>query len=296
MPGVSIDSNGYPRIEGHYGPITLNGDRLGVFPNHIAALWTLRHSQATRDCNAFMIIEDDVALPQGLKAYLDQVLWPDEETAIGGLLLFTHRIFAGIAPGWHTWNTSIYHTLWGAQALAFSAAGLDAWLASPLHCLHEEKKAAAANAFADSELTKFCSVYNRSLWFAVGNGGNSLIAHLGTESSVFGGGAGSMPGRNERAFAGRTIESPTWSDNLKTEPTAAAAPVVSPAKQIIGETYSQRAERRLAKCVKCVHWISQEESGPDLAQGCNQCVQIAIKPTLANIGAVGPRCKRGYWI
>lgn len=278
---------GTPIPEGYDGPVTVNGDRLGVFPNYLQACWTLRHSQRTADCNAYVLMEDDVALARGLRRYLeDYACWPCCETQLAALCLFMHRLVPAPGPGWHRFRQGApdmggtWPTLWGAQALAYSKPGIDAWLASPLHCLHRENPVASMNWYADSELTRFSEAKSRPIYYAVGTEHDSLAAHMGYESSVFGG-SNRFAGHKEATFVDVRTLKPTWVDppaNLTTRRAIQAAE----------ENDVQRAERRLATCRVCPHWDAEE--------GCGACNQIALKPTPQNIGnAIGPRCKLQRW-
>lgn len=288
-------ANGKVRLAGYDGPVTLNGERCGVYPNHYLAMSAMRHSQATRDANAYLILEDDVVLAKGLRAYLDQsACWPSPDDRLAALCLFTHNYFADSGPGWHLYTPEVWYSLWGAQALAFSRYAVDEWLASPIARLHFEAENPRAARFADSELTRWANATRKEIWYACGKNGESLVSHRGEMSSVFGHDFGSIKSRQEAVFADKTTMRLDWTD----PPRGRVEPLVVSTDPILNGEQARTARRasRTPICEACPHWIDAEEVvARGMPQGCDLCSREDRKPTLVNIGEIGPICKRGLW-
>lgn len=293
LPGLSI-RDGVPRLNGYDGPVTINGERCGVFPNHYLALVAMRHSQATQGANGFLLLEDDVLLARGLATYLDQyVAWPCAENQLAALCLFTHQYFANWGPGWHRYTKEVWYSLWGAQALAFSKRSLDDYLESPLHRLHVERPIARESRFADSELTRWADALDRQIWFACGLQGQSLVRHMGDMSSVFDHGEGSIRRRSEASFADSATMKLDWRDPPRPRETLIVS--TEPIRNGV-EAAAERKARRLPICDQCPHWVEPDESAQrGVPPGCDLCATPGKKPTLETLGDLSVVCKRGLW-
>lgn len=251
----------------------------GAWRNQHAALGDLAASQGLRDADAILLLEDDVELPPGLRAYLDEsVLWPPEKRGkLAAINLFLTAEYAGGAIGWYAGPT------WGGQALVFSRESALAYLADPSTRRHKFHADPRGDLHGDMALELFARRDLRQFWLARGPGGASLAAHRGAKSSIWAEKDAPLAGnRKERLWAGDLLAGRLF------------APVPRrPAPVAAGEDL---AARRLAVCRACpAHkWRGDERLGVSPACRCNlRPAGVVIDAT--TIGDPTLECPRRYW-
>ena len=105
--------------------VTWRENSVGAWPAWYLGLAELLLQQPHAD--AYVLLQDDVILydRESLRAYLEEVLWPGDETGLVSLF------YTGLhpAPGWHT-SPADWH--WGAQGFVFPPPVARALLCDPV--------------------------------------------------------------------------------------------------------------------------------------------------------------------
>jgi hypothetical protein len=116
-PGAAIP-RGFPERR-----VTRRSERVHAWPNFLLALMELLLRQPHAD--AYLLCEDDVLFCGGLRAYLEETLWPAERLGVVSLFTSGYRDpgnGAGFFPTRHGLAT------WGAQAFLFPNAAARAMI------------------------------------------------------------------------------------------------------------------------------------------------------------------------
>lgn len=276
--------------DGFNGAVNMNGRPRGTFPNQFNGLHSLVFGRETCRATALIMLEDDVRLCPGLRDFLERfVLWPVEPQQLGCISLYTCAIYGKSAPGWYEWSRPRF---WGAQALMWSKEAAIQYLKTPFADNRLENRNIAANDFSDGQVSAWASAMGRSVRFAVGVEGASLVEHIGEVSSVFE--YGNEGGRRHWWSVGQEMrgeqrpkEECPYSPNGRS---FFAAPGITNPAPPTWENSQARAARRLEICQKCDAWVGPD-SHPE-QKHCSACA-CATPRTADKLGTLGIACPRG---
>ena len=156
--------------------LTRRGQRLGAFPNWYLALAEL-YMQAPRS-GAYLICQDDVLLAEGLRAYMEGVLWPGPVVGVVSVYCPSH-VGRGKSHGFHAhdggWNTA------GALAYLFPNPSVRAFLSDPMVVNHRHHGPASGMRNIDSLVGAWCRQSRRPYFVHV----PSLAQHIGSTTTVW---------------------------------------------------------------------------------------------------------------
>jgi hypothetical protein len=114
-PWLFVDGGTRLDARRNHLPVTYREEKVGAWPNFYLALLELLMRQPEAD--AYLLVQDDALFYDGenLRAYLETMLWPDENVA--AVSLYCPEPYTRRQAGWYqldeTW-------VWGALALVFS--------------------------------------------------------------------------------------------------------------------------------------------------------------------------------
>jgi hypothetical protein len=149
--------------------------RIGAWPNYYLALaeLLLRHPGA----DAYMILQDDALLIQnpGLRANLEQVLWPGDRPGI--VSLYCARPYTQASPGWYALPMQ---WMWGALAFIFPADVARRFLADPEVLAHRGLGPEGLSGI-DLLVGRFAHRNDLPVYFPT----PSLVQHIGHVSSLW---------------------------------------------------------------------------------------------------------------
>lgn len=163
-----------PEEYGHL-ECTSRNSTVGAFPNFHLALLELYHRNPEAD--AFLMVQDDVVLYEhpGLRAYLEDVLWPGTREGIASL--FTSQVYAREDVGWSEFEGQ---WLWGAQAFIFSNS-VAVELLTGEHLARHRTESHNGLALIDHCIGKWAVEQNVPVMFPT----PSLAQHIGHTSTLW---------------------------------------------------------------------------------------------------------------
>jgi len=175
-PRLFADADALISSEWTHLPVTRRDLQVGAFPNWYLGLTELVMRQPQAD--AYLLCQDDVIFCRGVRAYLEQTLWPAER--VGVVSLFCPSLYArGKLPGFHVedrgWDT------WGAQAYLFSPFSAESLLTSPIPIQHRRCGPAGGARNIDSVVGHWCR--EARLPYFVHS--PSLVQHIGVTSTLY---------------------------------------------------------------------------------------------------------------
>lgn len=159
-----------------YLPVALRDGVLGAFPNWYLSLAELVMRNPHAD--AYFLCQDDVLLSRGLRAYLEQTLWPAPDVGIVSVYCPSHYA-VGQTKGFHIENRG--WDSWGALAYIFPNPSARAVLTDPAVLNHRHHGPAEGLRNIDSLLGSFCR--RRRLRYLVHV--PSLAQHIGETSTIW---------------------------------------------------------------------------------------------------------------
>jgi hypothetical protein len=166
------------RVPGCFGhlPGTLRSPAAGAWPNHYLALLELALRQP--DADAFLIVQDDALLYDGenVRAYLEQALWPAGRLPV--VSLFCPEPYTAEHYGWHRYRKN---WVWGAQALVFPRAVLQAYLRDRAVCEHRWRSGGGGLVQIDVLIGWWARRRRIPFWFPT----PSLVQHVGETSTLW---------------------------------------------------------------------------------------------------------------
>jgi hypothetical protein len=175
FPHLFMDSA--VRISGRFGhlPGTLRSPAAGAWPNHYLALLELTMRQP--DVDAYLIMQDDALIydSENVRAYLEQVLWPGSELPI--VSLYCAEPYTATRFGWHRYRKS---WVWGALALIFPRATVQAYLCDRSICRHRWRSRTGGLSQIDVLIGWWARRRRIPFWFPT----PSLVQHIGETSTL----------------------------------------------------------------------------------------------------------------
>jgi hypothetical protein len=156
-------------------PLTQRDRPSGAWPNFYLGLAEL--AMRDPDADAYLMVQDDAVLyaHSGLRAYLEQILWPGDEDGI--VSLFCSREYTQPLAGWHR-----FCGCWrlGALAYIFSRRVVQRLLADPQVVLHRWKGEQGLVAI-DTVVGRWAEENHVPLFFPT----PSLVQHIGHMSTLW---------------------------------------------------------------------------------------------------------------
>lgn len=162
-----------------FDPIVVSDtDGQGSWPTMQKALRTLMEMGA----DAYAVFQDDIKAAKGLRAWLDENLWPSlplrnggqaVSESIGVVSLYTASV-NHICSGWFTLDDLPKYQPYGACALLFPRHAAELLLSKPIN--HGFRFG------TDTSVATFTRKYQLQYWMF----SPSLIEHVGAQSAIFG--------------------------------------------------------------------------------------------------------------
>ncbi|HAV64321.1 MAG TPA: hypothetical protein DCY13_18385 [Verrucomicrobiales bacterium] len=169
-PGVVIPDSVPDRL------ITRRSERIQAWPNFLLALTELHLRQPHAD--AYLLCEDDVVYCRGLRAYLEQTLWPANR--LGVVSLFTSG-YQDPQHGQGFFPTRHGLASWGAQAYLFPNASARALLRHADVVNHRSRGPKQGRADQDAVVGYWCQKADLDYYMH----SPSLAQHIGETSSLW---------------------------------------------------------------------------------------------------------------
>ena len=143
-------------------------DRNGVWPNWIGMLRSLVERYPRAD--AYLIVQDDAVFCRRLREYLENTLWPENETALCSPYCPTPYMTPN--GGWHQENRGWY------------LIGAVCWVIHPesARAMLTELEQVESRAHVDSLVGQWAATAGQSVWYHT----PSLIQHTGCGNSALG--------------------------------------------------------------------------------------------------------------
>ena len=170
-------------------PITRRDQLLGAFPNWYLGLAELVMREPRAD--AYLMCQDDVLFSEGLRAYLEESLWPESEVGVVSVYCPSHYA-VGREPGFHAEDRG-WHS-WGALAYVLPADSARALLCDVRVVEHRLNGPASGLRNIDSVVGRWCREAGRSYIVHV----PSLAQHIGETSTIWTGTRNSQRRRADR--------------------------------------------------------------------------------------------------
>jgi hypothetical protein len=154
----------------------LRSPAAGAWPNHYLALLELALRQP--DADAFLIVQDDALLYDGenVRAYLEQALWPAGRLPV--VSLYCPEPYTAEHYGWQRYRK---HWVWGAQALVFPRAVLQAYLRDRAVCEHRWRTDGGGLVQIDVLIGWWARRRRIPFWLPT----PSLVQHVGETSTLW---------------------------------------------------------------------------------------------------------------
>jgi hypothetical protein len=149
---------------------------MGAWPNFLLSLTELVLAEPHAD--AYLMVQDDVQLAQGLRGYLEAELWPGRRLGVVSLYTASHHDrgdLAGFYAADHGWG------VWGAQALVFPNAGARALLRDPAVVNHRHRGPGDGRCNVDSVVGRWCRQAGLAYYMHT----PSLAQHIGDTSTLW---------------------------------------------------------------------------------------------------------------
>lgn len=156
--------------------VTWRDQTLGAFPNWYLGLSELvmRHPAA----DAFFMIQDDAVFSVGLRAYLEQILWPTPTVGVISVYCPSHYS-RNQAPGLHSFDLGA--RAWGALGYVFPNDAVRCLLSSPQWVEHRQFGPAAGLRNIDTVVGLWCQQSGKDYFVHV----PSLAQHIGGTSTLY---------------------------------------------------------------------------------------------------------------
>jgi hypothetical protein len=173
-PHLFLDGSAPLPTRYNHLPVTWREVSIGAWPAWYLGLAELVLQQP--DADAYVMLQDDVILydHQSLRAYLEDVLWPGDQTGLVSLF------YTGLdpTPGWHSLPGE-WH--WGAQGFVFPPA-----IARALLCDADVSRTwLAASPAHHIPIPEVLSAWVQRLGIAVWYANPSLAQHIGNTSTIW---------------------------------------------------------------------------------------------------------------
>jgi hypothetical protein len=164
-----------PERFGHL-PGTLRSPAAGAWPNHYLSLFELTLRQP--DADAYLILQDDALIYDGenVRAYLEETLWPGGQLPV--VSLYCPEPYTAKRYGWHRYRKS---WVWGALALVFPRATVQAYLRDRGVCQHRWRSGAGGLSQIDVVIGWWARRRRIPFWFPT----PSLVQHIGETSTLW---------------------------------------------------------------------------------------------------------------
>jgi hypothetical protein len=166
------------RIPVNFGhlPGTLRSPAVGAWPNHYLSLLELTHRQP--DADAYLMVQDDALIYDGenVRTYLEQALWPGGRPPI--VSLYCPEPYTADRYGWHRYRKD---WVWGAQAIVFSRATVQAYLRDRVVCEHRWRSSGGGRTQIDVLIGWWARRRRIPFWFPT----PSLVQHIGETSTLW---------------------------------------------------------------------------------------------------------------
>jgi hypothetical protein len=122
--------------------------------------------------DAYFLVEDDVVFCQGLRAYLERALWPDDASQIALCSVFTPEAYQVAQTGWHQ------------ESRDFHLVAAQAWIMPPTAARAALADLAGARwpYAADRVVGEWAAKTKRGVWYHT----PSLAQHIGVGNSALG--------------------------------------------------------------------------------------------------------------
>jgi len=142
--------------------------KAGAWPNWISGLRSLIDGHP--DADAYMMVQDDAAFCRGLRAYLEQTLWPAANVALCSPYCPTP--YKKPKRGWHEENNG------------WNLAGAVCWVLPPdsARTIIAQLGQVEAKDRIDARIGQWAENVNRSVWYHT----PSLVQHSGVGNSALG--------------------------------------------------------------------------------------------------------------
>jgi hypothetical protein len=177
------------------GSVTRRGRRVGAFSNWYLALHELLFTHPSAE--VFLMCQDDIVCCAGLRAYLEQMLWPSPNTAFVSLYCGCLQPRAENSQGFVRIGEG--DTLYGALAVAFPAAAIKHLILDPLFVRHRNSTTGMYGI--DAALARWVSVSRLPAFFHF----PSLVAHTGHTSAILAA-PRDGPERQTDSFVGEEVD------------------------------------------------------------------------------------------
>ena len=177
--------------------VTVRPQTMGAWPNWLLSVTELY--LRSPDADAYLIVQDDVVYPQGLREYLEGELWPAERLGIVSLHTASHmdtlhlRGFYPTEPGWKAW---------GAQAYVIPNAGVRSLMRNRRVQNHRHRGPNNGTRNVDSVLGMWCQDVGLPYYLHT----PSLSQHIGESSTLWGPKATTTGRRSAVTFPGEDVD------------------------------------------------------------------------------------------
>ena len=167
-----LNGNGY----GSLVNIERREPALGAWGNFYLALCELYLRDP--DADAYFLLQDDVVFTAGLRTYLEETLWMNDQPAVVFLHTPSH-----LAPekGTGFFPASLGWSAWGAQAMVFSNSAVRRFLSDLDVVEHRQKGIFDGRKNVDSVIGDWCSRNGIGMWLHA----PSLAEHIGSTSTLW---------------------------------------------------------------------------------------------------------------
>ena len=156
--------------------VTRRRQKLGAWPNWLLSL----NEMVLRDphADAYLLAQDDALFARGLRAYLEESLWPVERLGVISLYTAVHQD-RGDKLGFYA--NDLGWSAWGAMAYLFSNASARALLRFPRIVNHRNRGPKDGLVNVDSVVGQWC----RESGLAYFAHAPSLVQHIGETSTLW---------------------------------------------------------------------------------------------------------------
>ncbi len=157
-------------------PVTYREARTGAWPNYYLSLTEMLMRDPNAD--AYMIVQDDVVLShsENLRTYLEQILWPDDETGV--VSLFCSSVYHREQEGWRALDEK---WVWGALAFIFSNEAAWAFISDSQVIAHRKSRQFDGTRKIDVTVGEWLLRSQKKILYPV----PSLAKHIGESSTLW---------------------------------------------------------------------------------------------------------------